>query len=124
MDYSVIPTTVFTPLELGTVGLTENQAIEMYGKDRIDCYLSSFRPLEWTFDQNFLRPKEVLCTSKVVILKSSDNKIDNEQVLGIHIACPNAGEIIQGFAVALRKGLSYKVSHWKRSFSLVMGIIS
>jgi pyruvate/2-oxoglutarate dehydrogenase complex dihydrolipoamide dehydrogenase (E3) component len=32
-------------------------------------------------------------------------------VLGMHIACPNAGEIIQGFAVAFRKGLNYQVRY-------------
>ena len=43
---------------------------------------------------------ELSCMAKVIV-----DKNDNERVLGMHIAAPNAGEIIQGFAVAFRKGL-------------------
>jgi len=97
MDYTTVPTTVFTPLELGTVGLTEEKAIEKYGEEDVDCYISSFKPLEWTIcDDNH----STACKFKIVFQKSTN------KVLGIHIAAPNSGEIMQGFAVAFRKGLT------------------
>jgi thioredoxin/glutathione reductase (selenoprotein) len=100
MVYTDIATTVFTPLEFGTVGLNEEDAIAMYGADKVDAYISSFSPLEWTIAEH----KEGLSAfCKVVVHKEMD-----EKVLGMHIVCPNAGEIIQGFAVAYRKGLVYQ----------------
>jgi len=98
MDYSKVATTVFTPLELGTVGLSEEAAIDKFGADAVDCYISSFQPLEWTIAG---KHENAMCFTKVVIKK------DSEKVLGIHMAAPNAGEITQGFAVAFAKGLTY-----------------
>lgn len=43
----MIPTTVFTPLEYGTIGLSEEAAYEKYGKDQIEVYHGHFQPLEW-----------------------------------------------------------------------------
>lgn len=101
MVYRDIATTVFTPLELGTVGMSEELAIEEYGDDQVSCYASVFQPLEWALKE---RPDGIACMAKVVVLNS------DMRVLGLHIACPNAGEIIQGFAVAFRKGgLMYEV---------------
>lgn len=118
MDYETIPTTVFTPLELGTVGMTEDQAIERLGKDNVDCYLSAFTPLEWAMDAftdgneesdeedpNGKNNVKSTCFAKVVVDISTDKV--NPKVLGIHIASPNAGEITQGLAIAFRKGLYY-----------------
>jgi thioredoxin reductase (NADPH) len=51
MDYSMVPTAVFTPLEMGNVGLSEEAAIEKYGADNIDCVVSAFHPLEWTLNE-------------------------------------------------------------------------
>jgi thioredoxin reductase (NADPH) len=48
MKYENIATTVFTPLELGTIGYSEEAAIEKFGEKNIDIYLSEFLPLEWT----------------------------------------------------------------------------
>ena len=56
-----------------------------------------FLPLEWTLRED--RPKGVNCMAKVVVHRGQGGR-----VLGMHIAAPNAGEIIQGFAVAFRKG--------------------
>jgi len=99
MNYRNVPTTVFTPLEFGTVGYTEDQAIDEFGADAVDAYISSFTPLESTL----LHLEGNPCFAKVVV-----NVHKNNQVLGIHIAAPNAGEIIQGFAVALKKGITYE----------------
>lgn len=100
MIYKNVATTVFTPLELGTVGLNEEEAIEKYGADNVDCYVSSFQPLEWTVIESMA---DLRCIAKVVVDKGND-----EKVLGMHIGAPNAGEIIQGFGVAFRKGNLYQ----------------
>lgn len=100
MVYSDIATTVFTPLEFGTVGLTEDQAIAEHGEGDIDCYISSFTPLEWSVAH---KHDELSCFAKIVVKKSENNR-----VVGLHIAAPNAGEIIQGFAVAFRKGITHQ----------------
>ena len=47
-DYETIPTTVFTPLEYGAIGLPEEVAIEKYGEENIEVYHTLYRPLEWT----------------------------------------------------------------------------
>lgn len=98
MVYKNIATTVFTPLEFGTVGLNEEEATSLHGPENIDVYLSQFQPLEWSIVGDY---SELSCLAKVVVLK------DSGRVLGMHIAAPNAGEIIQGFAVAFRKGLTH-----------------
>lgn len=96
-DYVNVPTTVFTPLEYGACGLSEENAMKKYGEDNIEVYHSYFWPLEWTVparDNN-------KCYAKVIC-----NRKDQERVLGFHILGPNAGEITQGFAVAIKCGLT------------------
>ncbi|KAM4039485.1 thioredoxin reductase 1, cytoplasmic [Anomaloglossus baeobatrachus] len=96
-DYINVPTTVFTPLEYGACGLSEENAISKYGEDNIEVYHSYFWPLEWTVparDNN-------KCYAKVIC-----NIKDNERVVGFHLLAPNAGEITQGFAVAIKCGVN------------------
>lgn len=77
MDYQNIATTVFTPLELGTVGLSEEAAIEKYGKENIDSFVSEFVPLEWTLLE---KQEKMKCFAKIVI-----NKLDSDRVLGLYV---------------------------------------
>ncbi|XP_078241370.1 thioredoxin reductase 3 isoform X2 [Pogona vitticeps] len=96
-DYINVPTTVFTPLEYGCCGLSEEQALEQFGQDNIEVYHTLFWPLEWTIpnrDNNTSYAK-VIC-----------NKLDNNRVLGLHVLGPNAGEITQGFGAAMKCGLT------------------
>lgn len=102
MDYPSVATAIFTPLEYGTVGLSEESAIAQYGADKIDSFVSGFHPLEWSLNE--ARHADVFCYCKIVFDKSTPA----HRVLGLHIAAPNAGEIIQGFACAFRKGLTVK----------------
>jgi thioredoxin reductase (NADPH) len=102
MDYSQVATAVFTPLELGTVGMSEDRAVEVFGADHVDCVVSQFSPLEWTVAED--QHQGVSCMAKIV-LHTATSRTDPE-VVGIHIASPNAGEIMQGLAVAFRKGLT------------------
>jgi thioredoxin/glutathione reductase (selenoprotein) len=100
MDYPSHPTTIFTPLEYGCVGLSEEAAIAKYGADAVDCLISGFHPLEWSLNES--RHAGVFCYAKVVFDKSTPAN----RVLGLHIAAPNAGEIMQGYSCAFRKGLT------------------
>uniref|UniRef100_A0A8P0SZV1 Thioredoxin reductase 1, cytoplasmic n=1 Tax=Canis lupus familiaris TaxID=9615 RepID=A0A8P0SZV1_CANLF len=96
-DYENVPTTVFTPLEYGACGLSEERAVEKFGEENIEVYHSYFWPLEWTIpsrDNN-------KCYAKVIC-----NIKDNERVVGFHVLGPNAGEVTQGFAAALKCGLT------------------
>ncbi|XP_058422749.1 thioredoxin reductase 3 isoform X5 [Diceros bicornis minor] len=96
-DYINVPTTVFTPLEYGCCGLSEEKAIEVYKKENLEVYHTLFWPLEWTVagrDNN-------TCYAKIIC-----NKFDNDRVIGFHILGPNAGEVTQGFAAAMKCGLT------------------
>jgi len=99
MDYRNIATTIFTPLEYGAVGYTEDKAIEAFGKDNIVGYHGSFKPLEWNFSET--HPSDA-CYIKMVCKKEGNA----EKVIGLHFLGPNAGEVIQGFAVAVRIGVT------------------
>lgn len=96
MDYQNIPTTVFTPIEYGHVGLSEEKAKEKFG-DKIKVYHTEFTPLEWTFDPM----NETTCYMKVIV-----NTADSNRVVGFHVLSPNAGEITQGVGVAFKCGLT------------------
>lgn len=100
MDYDLIPTTVFTPLEYGCIGLSEEDAMAKYGDENIETYLTSFQPLEWKLTPH---RSKYTCAAKLVCLKT-----EGERVVGFHILGPNAGEITQGFAVAMRLGATYE----------------
>ncbi|MCQ2817602.1 MAG: FAD-dependent oxidoreductase [archaeon] len=96
VDYENIPTTVFAAIEYSTCGLTEEEAKEKYGCN-IVVYHSEFTPVNWTYDSC----NEDTCYIKVIV-----NKADNNKVIGIHILAPHAGEICQGFSVAMKCGLT------------------
>lgn len=96
MNYELIPTTVFTPIEYGTCGLNEEKAKKKYGSKNIKVYHCEFVPVEWTFNVD----NENTCYIKVIV-----NTKDNNRVIGFHILSPNAGEITQGVAVAMKMGL-------------------
>jgi glutathione reductase (NADPH) len=91
IDYEGVPACVFSHPPLGTVGLTETQARERYGA--IDVYRSTFRPLRHT-----LSGRDERAMLKLVVDSASD------RVVGCHMVGPEAGEIIQGFAVAMKCG--------------------
>jgi thioredoxin reductase (NADPH) len=97
MDYDNIATTVFTPLEYGAVGYSEENAIMKFGQENITVYHSEFTPLEWNFDME----RHDSCYVKVIV-----NNKENNKVVGFHILSPNAGEITQGIGVAIKCGLT------------------
>eukprot|EP00092_Neocalanus_flemingeri_P022847 GFUD01024773.1.p1 GENE.GFUD01024773.1~~GFUD01024773.1.p1 ORF type:complete len:685 (-),score=192.22 GFUD01024773.1:237-2291(-) len=106
-DYANICTTVFTPLEYGCCGLSEEEAKEKFGEEDVEVYHQSFWPLEWTVAH---RP-ENSCYCKLLCLKSQ-----NEKVVGFHYLGPNAGEVTQGFGIAIKMGAT------KDDFDNLVGI--
>ena len=89
--YDNIPTAVFCHPNVATVGLTQSQALKKHGRIRI--YRSEFRPMRYSLGESSERS-----LMKVIV----DDQTD--RVLGIHMAGEGAGEIMQGFAVAVRMG--------------------
>lgn len=89
-DHDLVPSAVFTQPELGTVGLTEEEA---RSRGPVEIYATSFRPMMTAFAG---RPDKVLM--KLVVDR------DSRKVLGCHIVAPNAGEMIQLAAIAVKMG--------------------
>ena len=103
MDYENIPSAVFSHPNVGTVGLAEAAARAKHGE--VDVYTSQFRPLKLT-----LTSSEERTFMKLVVERAGD------RVVGVHMVGPEAGEIVQGFAVALRCGAT------KAQFDATVGI--
>uniref|UniRef100_A0A8C4IA27 thioredoxin-disulfide reductase (NADPH) n=1 Tax=Dicentrarchus labrax TaxID=13489 RepID=A0A8C4IA27_DICLA len=98
MNYDNVATTVFTPLEYGCVGLSEEEAEKRHGKDSIEVYHAFYKPLEFTVAERDASQ----CYLKVVCERGGDQKI-----LGLHFTGPNAGEMTQGFALGFQCGATY-----------------
>jgi len=64
MDYHLIPTTVFTPIEYGACGYAEEDAIKEFGESNIKVYHSSFKPLEWNYSEEHLADS---CYAKLIV---------------------------------------------------------
>lgn len=97
MSYKYVPTTVFTPIEYGCVGYSQEDAVKTFGEENIVAYGSVFKPLEWSINYN----RSGKAYAKIII-----NQADNDKVVGFHFLGPNAGEVTQGFAVAILKGIT------------------
>ncbi|MBQ77567.1 MAG: glutathione-disulfide reductase [Cellvibrionales bacterium] len=96
IDYSCIPTAVFCQPNIATVGLTEAEAIKQFNE--ISIYRSEFKTLKHSLSQNNERT-----FMKLIVDVASD------KVIGIHMMGSEAGEIIQGLAVALKAGATKAV---------------
>ncbi len=91
VDYRMIPTAVFSLPNIGTVGLSEEQAVEAGHK--VQIFESSFRPMKLTLTE---------CQERTLMKLVVD--ADTDKVLGCHMVGPEAGEIVQGLAIALKAG--------------------
>ena len=103
IDHENVPTAVFAHPNLATVGLSEEAARERYGA--IDIYKAYFRPLKLTLTER----KERTFMKLVVDQKS-------QKVVGAHMIGPDAGEVIQGIAIAVKLGAT------KQQFDATIGI--
>jgi thioredoxin/glutathione reductase (selenoprotein) len=99
MDYRNVCTTVFTPLEYGTVGCSEDDAISEFGNDSIVVYHKYFVPLEWSISPSRSH-SQGFC--KAIVNRHTD------RVLGLHYLGPNAGEVMQGFGTAMKLGCKFE----------------
>ncbi|WP_299864987.1 FAD-dependent oxidoreductase [uncultured Roseobacter sp.] len=90
IDHELIPSAIFTQPEMGTVGLSEEDARD---QEAIEVYCTSFRPMQTAFAG---RPDRVLM--KLVVSKAT------RKVLGCHIVAPGAGEMIQLAGIAVKMG--------------------
>ncbi|MEH6442487.1 MAG: glutathione-disulfide reductase [Oceanospirillaceae bacterium] len=96
VDYDLIATAVFCQPNIGTVGLSEEQAREQY--QDIEVYVSDFRAMKHTMSGSDERT-----LMKMIVDKATD------KVLGVHMVGPDSGEIIQGIAIALKAGATKAV---------------
>ena len=102
-DFDLVPTAVFTHPSLASVGLSEAQARQRF--ERVSIYRSEFRALRHTLSGS----------SERTLIKLIVNDAD-DRVLGLHMVGAEAGEIVQGFAVALQAGAT------KAVFDATLGI--
>ncbi len=103
VDYDFIPTAVFCQPSIGTVGFTEDEARAEFGHIRL--FKSTFRPMKHT-----ISGRDEKTFMKLIVDKASD------RVVGAHMMGPDAGEIIQGIAIALRAGAT------KATFDSTIGV--
>jgi glutathione reductase (NADPH) len=101
-DYEFVPSAVFSQPTIATVGLTEEEARASFA---IDVYKSTFTPMKQTMTT---RKEKTLM--KLVVERATD------RVVGVHVVGPEAAEIVQGFAVALKCGAK------KSDFDATIGI--
>jgi glutathione reductase (NADPH) len=104
VDHGAVPTAIFSQPPMGTVGLTEEEARDL-GIGTIDIYRARFRPMKYV-----LPNREETTMMKLVVDR------DTDRVLGLHMVGPDAAEIVQGFAVALKAGAT------KKQFDATVGI--
>ncbi|CAG8053868.1 unnamed protein product [Penicillium salamii] len=94
LEYSNIPTVVFSDPEIGTVGLTEPEARLAYGDAAIKTYQTSFTDMFYSFS-----PTEALPTRMKMICAGTE-----ERVVGLHLLGKGVSEMLQGFSVAVKMG--------------------
>jgi glutathione reductase (NADPH) len=102
-DHGLIPTAVFSEPEIGTVGLTEQEALAAGGA--VDIYRTTFRPMRHT-----LSGRDTRMLMKLVVDAQTD------RVLGVHICGPDAGEMIQ------LAGIAVKMKATKADFDATMAV--
>jgi glutathione reductase (NADPH) len=103
MDYEFVPTAVFSQPNIGTVGFTE-EAARTLGLE-LEIFKSEFKPMKHT-----LSGRDERTLMKLIVDQSSD------RVIGLHMVGPDAGEICQGMAVAMKAGAT------KAHFDSTVGI--
>lgn len=97
LNYDNISTVIFSHPPIGTVGLSERQAIDQYGEGRIKVYQTRFNPM-----LDALNDTKVPTAMKLVTLD------EEEKIIGLHVIGYNADEMLQGFGVAVKMGACKK----------------
>lgn len=105
LDYDLVPTVVFSHPPIGTIGLTEADAIKEYGADNVRVYQSRFTPM-YSAVTSHRQP----CVMKLICMG------DDQKIVGLHGIGFGVDEMIQGFAVAIKMGAT------KRDFDSTVAI--
>ncbi|OKY25080.1 glutathione-disulfide reductase [Thalassotalea sp. PP2-459] len=94
LDYSNVATVVFSHPVIGTVGLSEQEAIDEYGESQVKVYRSQFTALYQAITDDYRDPTKMklICVGK------------EEKIVGIHSIGFGSDELLQGFAVAMKMG--------------------
>ena len=103
IDYDLIPTTIFSQPNIGVIGLSEEEVLSKGHHAKV--FVSRFRPMKHT-----LSGRQEESIFKLIVDAESD------RILGLHMLSPDAGEILQGFGVALKAGAT------KSDFDRTIGI--
>ena len=103
VNHEYVPSAVFSQPPVGTVGYSEEDAPHHIGP--VDIYVSEFRPMKHT-----LTGRDEKMLMKLIVARAS------QKVVGLHVVGPDAPEIVQGFAVAVKCGLT------KEQFDATIGI--
>jgi glutathione reductase (NADPH) len=103
VNHEFVPSAVFSQPPVGTVGYSEEDAVHHVGA--VDIYLAEFQPMKHT-----LSGRDEKMMMKLVVESAT------QEVVGVHIVGPDAPEIVQGFAVAVKSGLT------KEQFDSTIGI--
>ncbi|KAJ7335866.1 hypothetical protein JRQ81_013807 [Phrynocephalus forsythii] len=93
LDYTNIPTVVFSHPPIGTVGLTEEEAVAAFGRENVKAYTTSFIPMYYAVTK-----RKAKCVMKLVCANKE------EKVVGLHMQGLGCDEMLQGFAVAVKMG--------------------
>ncbi|KAF5530180.1 glutathione reductase [Fusarium napiforme] len=97
LKYDLIPSVVFAHPEVGTIGLTKEEAEKKYGRDNIKIYKSSFTATYYAImEDKALSKYKLICQG------------EDERIVGLHILGLGSGEILQGFGVAIKMGAMKK----------------
>jgi glutathione reductase (NADPH) len=97
LNYDNICSVIFSHPPIGTVGLSEQQAVDQFGKDQIKVYQTRFNPMFTAFDE-----VKIPTVMKLVTMGK------NEKIIGLHVIGLAADEMLQGFGVAVKMGACKK----------------
>ncbi|KAI4169618.1 MAG: hypothetical protein LQ343_005557 [Gyalolechia ehrenbergii] len=95
LDYTNIPSVVFAHPEVGSIGMTEPEAIEKFGKENIKVYKTNFKAMYYAMMADSEKPPtqyKLICAG------------EEEKVVGLHILGQGSSEMLQGFGVAVKMG--------------------
>eukprot|EP00485_Elphidium_margaritaceum_P020260 CAMPEP_0202727154 /NCGR_PEP_ID=MMETSP1385-20130828/184979_1 /ASSEMBLY_ACC=CAM_ASM_000861 /TAXON_ID=933848 /ORGANISM="Elphidium margaritaceum" /LENGTH=500 /DNA_ID=CAMNT_0049393393 /DNA_START=47 /DNA_END=1549 /DNA_ORIENTATION=+ len=102
MDYHDVPTTVFTPCEYSCVGYSEEEAADVFGAENLEIYHMKNNPLEHYSVKRINKDGKEM--NNTLYFKLICDKSQNDKIVGLHYCGPNAGEVMQGFALAVKVG--------------------
>lgn len=99
LDYSNVPSVVFSHPEVGSIGLSEPEAVAKYGKDNVKVYKTSFTAMYYSM----MEQADKGPTAYKLVTAGPE-----EKVVGLHILGLGSGEMLQGFGVAIKMGATKK----------------